>query len=150
MWSDWLVVYDCVSFCLLSDALSTYCLTWVSFTLDVGYLFTAAPAKRSHWSLPWMRGISYLSFQVTLLSILSVLQINTEHHTKNLRSKAREDSPLPSQSFSLAREANWGLGNISDVKIKMFKKYCRNRDGEPWSNICKICWNYLINFWSKH
>ena len=29
--------------------------TWVSLTLDVG-LFTAAPAKRSHCSLPWMRG----------------------------------------------------------------------------------------------
>ena len=36
----------------------TYCLTWVSLTLDVGYLFTATPAKRSHCSLPWTRGIS--------------------------------------------------------------------------------------------
>ena len=26
---------------------NTYSLTWVSFTLDVGYLFTAAPAKCS-------------------------------------------------------------------------------------------------------
>ena len=30
---------------------NTYCLTWVSLTLDVGYLFTAAPAKRSRCSL---------------------------------------------------------------------------------------------------
>ena len=30
---------------------NTYHLTWVSLTLDVGYLFTAAPAKRSHCSL---------------------------------------------------------------------------------------------------
>ena len=37
---------------------NTYPLTWVSLTLDVGYLFTAAPAKRSHCSLPWTRGIS--------------------------------------------------------------------------------------------
>ena len=37
---------------------NTYRLTWVSLTLDVGYLFTAAPAKRSLCSLPWMRGIS--------------------------------------------------------------------------------------------
>ena len=46
----------------------TYCLTWVSLTLDVEYLFTAAPAKRSHCSLPWMRGISslppFLTFNV--------------------------------------------------------------------------------------
>ena len=42
-----------------SSPLATpYRLIWVSFTLDVGYLFTAAPAKRSRCSLPWMRGIS--------------------------------------------------------------------------------------------
>ena len=35
---------------------NTYHLTWVSLTLDVGYLFTAAPAKRNHCSLPWTRG----------------------------------------------------------------------------------------------
>ena len=44
-----------VSVCLPSDALShTYHLTWVSLTLDVGYLFIAAPAKCSRCSLPWM------------------------------------------------------------------------------------------------
>ena len=32
--------------------LSVYCLTCVSLTLDVGYLFMAAPAKLSHCSLP--------------------------------------------------------------------------------------------------
>ena len=37
---------------------NTYCLTWVSLTLGVGYLFRAAPAKLSHCSLPWTRGIS--------------------------------------------------------------------------------------------
>ena len=35
----------------------TYCLTWVSLTLDVGYLFTAALAKRSYCYLPWTRCI---------------------------------------------------------------------------------------------
>ena len=37
---------------------NTYHLTWVSLTLDVGYLFPAAPAKHSHCCLPWMVGIS--------------------------------------------------------------------------------------------
>ena len=32
--------------------------TWVSLTLDVGYLFTAALAKHSRLSLPWMWGSS--------------------------------------------------------------------------------------------
>ena len=45
--------FPCV--CPLIPSHKTYHLTWVSLTLDVGYLFTAAPAKRSHCSLPWMR-----------------------------------------------------------------------------------------------
>ena len=45
--------------CLPSDAShNTYRLTWVSLTLDVVYLFTAAPAKHSHCSLLQMRDIS--------------------------------------------------------------------------------------------
>ena len=36
---------------------NTYRLTWVSLTLDVGYLFMAAPAKHSHCSLPWTRAV---------------------------------------------------------------------------------------------
>ena len=32
---------------------NNYHLTWVSLTLDMGYLFTAAPAKCSCCSLPW-------------------------------------------------------------------------------------------------
>ena len=34
-----------VSVCLPSDALSQHLLSWVSLTLDVGYLFKTAPAK---------------------------------------------------------------------------------------------------------
>ena len=48
-----------VSVCLPSDfSRNTYRLTWVSLTLDVGYLSTAASAKHSRCSLPWTRGIS--------------------------------------------------------------------------------------------
>ena len=48
--------------CLPSDASpNTYCLTWVSLTLDVGYLFTAAPAKHSCCSLPWTEGYLLLA-----------------------------------------------------------------------------------------
>ena len=46
------------SVCPLMPSLRTYHLTWVSLTLDVGYLFMAAPAKCSHCSLPWMSDIS--------------------------------------------------------------------------------------------
>ena len=46
------------SVCPLMPFLSAYHLTWVSLTLDVGYLFTAAPAKHSHCLLPWTWGSS--------------------------------------------------------------------------------------------
>ena len=45
--------FQCV--CLLMPSCNIYRLTWVSLTLEVGYLFTAAPAECSHCSLPWTR-----------------------------------------------------------------------------------------------
>ena len=48
--------FQCV--CSLMPSHNTYCLTWVSLTLDMGYHFTAAPAKHSRCSLPWTKGIS--------------------------------------------------------------------------------------------
>ena len=51
------------SICLLMPSLSAYYLTWFSLTLDVGYLFTAVPAKRSRCSLPstWKRRLKKLA-----------------------------------------------------------------------------------------
>ena len=49
------VWFQCV--CPLMPPCNTYRLTGVSLTLDVGYLFTAAPAKRGHCSSPWMRSL---------------------------------------------------------------------------------------------
>ena len=34
-------------------SVSVYCLTWVSLTLDMGYLFTAAPAKHEGPITSW-------------------------------------------------------------------------------------------------
>ena len=48
--------FQCV--CSLMPSCNIYHLTWVSLTLDVGYLFVASPAKCNHCSLPWTRGIS--------------------------------------------------------------------------------------------
>ena len=50
------VWFQCV--CPLMPPCNTYRLTWASLTLDMGYLFMAAPAKRSHCSLSWTRGTS--------------------------------------------------------------------------------------------
>ena len=46
------------SVCPLMPSRNTYRLTWVSLILDMGYLFIAAPAKRSRCSWPWTWGIS--------------------------------------------------------------------------------------------
>ena len=48
--------FQCVCPLMLSH--NTYHLTWISLSLELGYLFKAAPAKHSCCSLPWMRGIS--------------------------------------------------------------------------------------------
>ena len=48
------------SVCPLMPSLSAYCPTWVSLTLNVEYLFMAAPVKHSRCSLPWTWGSFYL------------------------------------------------------------------------------------------
>ena len=57
------------SVCPLMPSLSTYRLTWVSLTLDVRYLFTAAPAKCSCCSLPWTWGSSFQPLLHTIVLI---------------------------------------------------------------------------------
>ena len=54
------------SICSLIPTFSAYRLTGVSLTLDVGYVFTAAPAKCSHCSLPCTWGISSGPLLLTL------------------------------------------------------------------------------------
>ena len=59
VWLDWLIFwvwFQCV--CPLMPSCNTYHLTWVSLTLGVGYLFSAAPAKRSLCCLSWTKDIS--------------------------------------------------------------------------------------------
>ena len=48
-------------------ATPTVLLTWVSLTLDVGYLFRAAPEKHSCCSLPWMRYHQMVNTKIRLI-----------------------------------------------------------------------------------
>ena len=77
-----------VSVCLPSDAsCNTYCLTWVSLILGVGYLFTVAPAKCSHCSLPWTWGIAspppFLTFNVGSVVIYKIKVDNPKFSSKD-------------------------------------------------------------------
>ena len=71
-------------------------LTWVSLTLDVGYLFTAAPAKCSHCSLPWTLGISFQSQLLTLDMgyVLSATTPDLEHGVPPLSCSCATQLPL--------------------------------------------------------
>ena len=83
---------------------NTYRFTWVSLTLDVGYLFMAAPAKHSHCSLPWTTGISSLAAPPDL-----------EHGVAPL-GPPEPVQPLISDSFktkNLTLFRNQALGTIS-------------------------------------
>ena len=68
--------------CPLMPSHNTYRLTWVSLTLDLGYLFMAARVKHSHCSLPWMRGISSLLFLLTF-NVEQLLEETNKQITKN-------------------------------------------------------------------
>ena len=61
-----------VSVCLPSDpSCNIYHLTWVSLTLDMRYLFMVAPARHSHYSLPWTRSpLLTLNMEYLLLALL--------------------------------------------------------------------------------
>ena len=61
VWLDWLDFYEYgFSVCPLMPSCNTYHLTWVSLSLGVVYLLTAAPAKHSRCSLPWTNKSSFL------------------------------------------------------------------------------------------
>ena len=74
------VWFQCV--CPLMPSCHTYHLTWVSLSLGVGYLFTAAPAKHSCCSLPWTRDISLPPLFLTLKTATWTLSSVINYHTK--------------------------------------------------------------------
>ena len=68
MWSDWLVFcgYGFSVFTLWCPFTTPTILLGFLFPWTWGYLVMAAPAKRSHCSLPWTRGISSWTPLLTL------------------------------------------------------------------------------------
>ena len=92
---------------------NTYHRTRVSLTLGVGYLFTAAPAKHSRCSLPWVRGISlpplFLTFNMG--DFLQALLCLHSHHYLGCSSRPRA---LALGSGWLLRVTAPGLGREVD------------------------------------
>ena len=77
--------FHCI--CPLMPALNTYHLTWVSVTLNMGNLFTAAPAKHSCCSLPWKR---VERFYEGLQDLLELTPQKTSFHYRGVEGKSRK------------------------------------------------------------
>ena len=102
---------------------NTYCPTWVSFTLNVGYLFTAAPAKLSHCSKSCTQHASKLgklssghrtgkgqfSFQSLRKAIPKNAQTTEQLHSSHMIVKLCLKSSKP------------GFRNTWTLKFQMFK-----------------------------
>ena len=96
-----------LSVCPLMPSLHINRLTGISLTLDVGYLFKAAPAKHSHCSLGWMCGISSWPLLLTICVCVCVCVCKVSH----------QDSPISYliftkyvwvASIAFYREADYG------------------------------------------
>ena len=95
-------------------SLSAYHLIGVSLTLDVEYLFTAAPEKRSRCSLPWTWGIS---------SQPPLLILDVGYHL----SAAPVPSGQPPLAAATAHHRNgMDLKEAEDIK-KRWQEYTKNR-----------------------
>ena len=99
---------------------NTYHLTWVSLTLGVGYLFTAAPAKHSRCSLPWMRGISLLlprNINNLRYADDTTLMAESEEELKSLLMKVKEESEKVGLKLNIQKTKIMVSGPITSWKI---------------------------------
>ena len=95
-------------------SLGVYHLIGVSLTLDVEYLFTDAPEKHSHCSLPWTWGIS---------SQPPLLILDVGYHL----SAAPVPSVQPTLAAATAHHRNGrDLTEAEDIK-KRWQEYTKNR-----------------------
>ena len=103
---------------------NTYHLTWVSLTLDVGYLFTAAPAKHSHCSLPWTRGISSLPPFLTFSDQCKEIEENNRMgKTRDLFKKIRDiKGTFHAKIGSIKDRNSMDLTEAEDIK-KRWQEY---------------------------
>ena len=120
--------FQCV--CPLMPSCNTYHLTWVSLTLDVEYLFTAAPAKHSHCSLPWTRGISLRPPLLTLKVewLFLVLLCPALSSVYGLNKNYENSSDMNCSIFFQRLWRNYEIKITSNGKLQLVAK------GEYWNS----------------
>ena len=113
-------------------SLSAYCLTSASCMRDVGYLFMAAPAKRSCCSLPWTWGSSS---QCLLLGrkVITNLDSILKGRDINLPTKVRLVMAMVFLVVMYGDES-WTIKKIECHRIAAFELWCWRRLLEvPWT-----------------
>ena len=94
---------------------NTYHLTWFSLTLGMGYLFTAAPAKHSHCSLPWMNQnwnkSQYSTQNITYLDNFNKYLVS-QFHVQRIVLGAMRDPKKRKRGVSVHKELTVQLGGV--------------------------------------
>ena len=89
---------------------NTYRLTWVSLTLDVGYLFTAAPAKHNHCFVG--KNINNLRYADD-----TTLMAESEEELKSLLMKVKEESENVGLKLNIQTTKIMASGPITSWEI---------------------------------
>ena len=89
--------------------------------MDVGYLFTAAPAKCSHCTLPWRRGISSWPPLLTLND-----RVPDELWTE-VRDIVQERGIKTSPMEKKCKKAKWLSGEALQITVKRRKQKAKEK-----------------------
>ena len=104
---------------------SAYSLTGVSLTLDVGYLFMAAPAKLSHCSLHWSWGITSWPLHCSLLQLLiAKLRLKLKKVGETTRPLRYDLNQIPYDYTVELRNRFKGLDLIDRVPDELWMEVC--------------------------
>ena len=137
------------SVCPLMPSLRAYHLSWISLTLDVGYLFRAAPAKCRCCSLPLMWGSSSRPLLLTLCYYFSSVHFSRSVMSNSLWPHVLKQASHPCLLANLRDFSNGYNGYIQQmlaiwslVPLPFLNTACTSRI--PWFTYCgSLAWRIL-------
>ena len=107
------------------SSLSAYSLTGVSLTLDVGYRFTATPAKLSHCCLHWSWGMTSQPLcQLPLHLLIAKFRLKLKIVGKTTRPFRYDLNQMPYDYTVELRNRFKGLDLIDRVPDELWMEFC--------------------------